>query len=200
MELFIPGLILLVFCALVTFVIIPRVNPMILAIISLFALVAAGVHHYSLFAAEYRLSTWQYALAAYTPFIVLGFGILFIIASLYYFFATPFTSIAKNINSSAISAINTVTNAATNATGAATGAIGAATGAIGAVTGAIGDVTGAVNAIKNPFTQAVQNMPPASTATNPLTAAINRGINATFNQGQQKSPVIPGLGFRASEI
>jgi hypothetical protein len=172
---------------------------MILAIISLIALIGAGVHHYSLFAAEYRLSTWQYALAAYTPFIVLGLGILFIIASLYYFFATPFTSIARNINAGAMGAINTALGAATNVKGAATGAIGAVTGAIGDATGA---VTGAVNAIKNPFTQAVQNMPPANTATNPLTAAINRGINTTFGAGGagQKSPVIPGLGFRASEI
>jgi hypothetical protein len=82
MEIFIPGLLLFFVALLVSFLIVPRFTPLIIAILSL-ALLTYGVYdHYKLFAAEYRLSTWQESLKVYAPAVMLGFVILFIIYSI----------------------------------------------------------------------------------------------------------------------
>jgi hypothetical protein len=186
MELFIPSLIVLVLVAVFAFLIIPRSGPMILAIASLIALIAAGVHHYNLFAYEYQLSTWQNGLASYAPFIVLGLALLVIIGGISFVFMGSETK-AK------------VTNA----------------------------VAAPLEQIQNAVQNSIKTMPNATSATNPLTAALNRGISAVTgpsgpvstapelpansgqllpgfaprqNQNQQRSPLIPGLGFRASEV
>lgn len=92
MELFLPGLIVLVLAAFFIFLILPRMGSVVLVIISLMALVAAGIHHYSLFHSEYSLSTWQYGLQSYAPWVVLGLALLFIIASLFFIFGGSTTS------------------------------------------------------------------------------------------------------------
>ena len=186
MELFIPGLIILLLAAFFAFFVIPRTGPMILAIISLLALLAAGVHHYNLFYSEYTLSTWQNGLTAYAPFIVLGLAILFIIAAITYMFA----------GGSPAEAVEAIKNV----------------------------VTTPMEAVQEAVINSTASMPPANTATNPLTAAINQGIqaiagpvsNAAANipapfapapapvnnrpNNTRPSPIIPGLGFRASEV
>ena len=182
MELFIPSLIVLVLVGFFAFLIVPRTGPMILAIVSLIALIAAGVHHYNLFAFEYQLSTWQYGLANYAAYIVMGLALLVIIAGISYVFVGSETK-AK------------ITNA----------------------------VSTPMEQIQNAVQNSIKNMPSAASATNPLTAALNRGINAVTgpsgpvavgselgappaapprtNQYQnQRSPMIPGLGFRPSEV
>ena len=189
MELFIPTLIVVVITALFAFLIVPRMGPMSLAIISLLALIGAGIHHYLLFSTEYRMSTWQYSVMAYAPLIVFGLALLFIIAAAWYLIKTPFMTSNSNIPEKPLEAINSGMNTL-------------------------------FNAVKTPFAQAqnaIKNMPPASTATNPFTAAINTGLkniastlpNMSGNTGPKppaagrntiKSPVIPGLGLRASEI
>lgn len=180
MELFIPSLIVLVLVAFFAFLIIPRTGPMILAIVSLLALIAAGVHHYNLFAFEYQLSTWQYGLANYAAYIVMGLALLTIIGGISYVFTGSETK-AKIANA----------------------------------------VSTPMEQIQVAVQNSIKNMPSAGSATNPLTAAMNRGINAftgpsgpvaigpegpppaapRMNQYQnQRSPMIPGLGFRPSEV
>jgi hypothetical protein len=181
MELFLPSLMIIVVMAFFAFLVIPRTGPMILAAVSLVALIAAGIHHYKMFYSEYYLSTWQNGLAAYAPFVILGLAILFIIAAIFYMFSGGETKSA-------------IANA----------------------------VSTPMEAIQEVVSNSVANMPPASTATNPLTAAINKGINAAANvvgntgpapvanrpvnrppnrpANALKSPNIPGLGFPPSAV
>ena len=132
-----------------------------------------------MFYSEYTLSTWQYSLAAYTPWIVLGLSFVFIISALMFMFSG-------------------------------------------------GNVKGAMNAVSTPMEsiqEAVANsaaaMPSAASATNVVTATLNRAMNgasgnsasgnsasapgAGFGFGNNKknnvkSPVITGLGFPASDV
>jgi hypothetical protein len=146
MELFIPGLIVFVLVAFFIFLILPRMGPMVLAVASLIALVAAGIHHYTFFSSEYALSTWQYGLASYAPFLVLGLAILFIISALLFVFGG---------GSSVAEAIATP-----------------------------------MEQIQEAVVNSVNAMPSANTATNPLTAAINTGLNAIGigNSGNARAP------------
>lgn len=89
MEIFLPGLIVILLIAFFIFLVLPRMGPMVLAVVSLVTLIAAAMHHYTLFYSEYKLSTWQYALSAYTPFIVLGFAIIFIITTIMFIVGGP---------------------------------------------------------------------------------------------------------------
>jgi len=179
MELFLPSLIILVLLAFFIFLVLPRTGPMVLAVVCLIALIAAGINHFSMFYSEYTLSTWQYSLAAYTPWIVLGLSFVFIISALMFMFSG-------------------------------------------------GNVKGAMNAVSTPMEsiqEAVANsaaaMPSAASATNVVTATLNRAMNgasgnsasgnsasapgAGFGFGNNKknnvkSPVITGLGFPASDV
>jgi uncharacterized membrane protein len=150
---------------------------MILAVISIIALIAAGVHHYNMFHSEYTLSTWQYGLAAYAPWIVLGIAFLFILAALGFLFGDADTK-SKVMNI----------------------------------------VSTPMEAIQNAVANSANVMPSANTATNPITAAINTGLNAITNitggntkpantttstnnaAAKQPSPLLPGLNFSASQI
>lgn len=130
MEIFIPGLIIMLLAAFFIFLVLPRMGPMVLGIVSLVALVAAGVHHYNMFHSEYALSTWQYGLAAYAPWVVLGLALLFIVASLFFVFggsenraavlnavSTPMEAIQNAVSGSAnaMPSANTATNPVTAA-------------------------------------------------------------------------------------
>lgn len=182
MELFLPGLIVFVVAAFFVFLVLPRMGPVVLAIASLVALIAAGVHHYTYFSSEYALSTWQYGMASYAPFFVLGLAILFIISALMFVFGSSDT---KN---SVMSAIATP-----------------------------------MEAIQEAVANSANALPPANTATNPLTAAINTGLNAIGVKGNNTnvgaaaapaaprpnnkpanqpvaSPFIPGTNIRPSQI
>jgi hypothetical protein len=87
MEFFLPSILfLLVACGIVFFVI-PRFGPLVLAGISLILLILGIYNHYSMFATEYRLSTWQSGMIGYAPFIMIGALVLAII--LYLFYLTP---------------------------------------------------------------------------------------------------------------
>lgn len=95
--------------------------------------------------------------------------------------------------------------------------------------GDISQITTPMALVQTNVQASVENMPPASTATNPLTAAINSGINAMgastsapapannaaraannaaraannaarANAAKAKSPNIPGAGFPASQV
>lgn len=86
MELFVPGLIILIIAGFYVFLVLPRLGPMVLAVVSLLALVLAGINHYSMFYNEYKLSTWQFTLAAYTPWVVLGLALVTMIGAIIFMF------------------------------------------------------------------------------------------------------------------
>lgn len=87
MELFLPSLIIFVLVGFFIFLVLPRTGSMVLAVICLIALIAAGFNHFNMFYSEYKLSTWQYSLAAYAPWVVLGVSFVFIISAVMYMFA-----------------------------------------------------------------------------------------------------------------
>ena len=86
MELFLPGVIVLLLSAFFAFMVIPRMGTMILIIVSVLALLLAAGHHYYMFSSEYTLSTWQNALAGYAPWVVVLIAIVLIVGGLEYVF------------------------------------------------------------------------------------------------------------------
>jgi hypothetical protein len=86
MELFLPSLIILLLASLFSFFVVPRMGATVLVVVSILALIAAGVHHYSMFSSEYQLSTWQLGLQANAPWVVLGLAFLFLLAAMFYMF------------------------------------------------------------------------------------------------------------------
>lgn len=105
MELFLPGLVTLLLAGFFVFLVLPRFGTTVLVITSLVALILAGIHHYSMFSSEYRLSTWQVGLAGYAPWIVVILAIFFIIGAMQYLFTggaspSPAETITKNLTAS----------------------------------------------------------------------------------------------------
>jgi uncharacterized membrane protein len=175
MELFVPGLIIIVLLAFFIFLVLPRMGSLVLAVVCLIALIAAGINHYSMFYSEYTLSTWQYGLAAYTPWVVLAVSFVFIISAIMFMVGGPDTK-AKIMNA----------------------------------------VSTPMEAIQEAVANSAAAMPSAASATNAVTATLNRVINTNvsapvpapvptgpFNTNRKnnaKSPNIPGLGFKASDL
>lgn len=88
MEFFIPGLLLFLISLAVTAFIAPKATPVMAAILSAVFLTYGVYHHYKLFAAEYRLSTWQDGLKIYAPAIM----ILAVLLVVFYGILAFFTS------------------------------------------------------------------------------------------------------------
>ena len=86
MELFLPGIIVLLLASFFAFLVVPRLGTMILVITSVISLILAGTHHYYMFSSEYTLSTWQNALTAYTPWVMIFLSLLFLIGAMQYIF------------------------------------------------------------------------------------------------------------------
>jgi hypothetical protein len=150
---------------------------MILAITCLFALLAAGVHHYSLFKSEYRLSTWQYGLASYSAIIVLGLAILAIIGAIFYLFSGGETKA-------------TIVNAITTPMEKIQNAVANSANIMPAANTATNPVTAAINKGINAVADAASNLP--------IPAALTP--NANLQRNKQISPPLPGLGFSASQV
>jgi hypothetical protein len=148
MEIFLPGLLVLLISALFVFMVLPRMGPIVLAIVCAVAVVGVLIHHYSMFAPEYRLSTWQNGLAAYAPVILLAVAILIIIAV----------------------AVSLFTGKSVTET-----------------------IQAPIQTIQSGITASIEAMPSASTATNPVTSALNTAIKNTKS-------LIPTLGYRASNV
>ena len=111
MELFLPGLVTLLLAGFFVFLVLPRFGTTVLVVTSLVALILAGIHHYSMFSSEYRLSTWQVGLASYAPWMVVILAILFIIGAMQYMFtpasgfmgmtgSAPIETLTKNLSAS----------------------------------------------------------------------------------------------------
>jgi hypothetical protein len=113
MEFFIPGLFLFLVAILLTFIIAPRATPLIAAILSIVFLTFGVYEHHKMFAAEYRLSTWQDGLKIYAPAIMIGMIIIFIIYSILAFFTKGTIPVPSIPNISAPNE-NTVTNTIVN--------------------------------------------------------------------------------------
>jgi hypothetical protein len=121
MELFIPGLLLFLVSVAISFVVAPRFTPLVVALLSLGFLTYGVYNHYKMFAAEYRLSTWQESLKLYAPAIMIGAIILFIIYAILAFFtkgAVPVPAlpnvIAPNENTATNSIVNSLNQLANN--------------------------------------------------------------------------------------
>jgi len=96
MELFIPGLCLFFLTIAITFLVVPRFTPLIIAVLAIVVLVVAIWQHYTMFQDEYRLSTWQESLKIYAPAIMIIAIILFIIYTILSLFtkgAVPIPSV-----------------------------------------------------------------------------------------------------------
>lgn len=86
MEFFIPGLLLFLVSIVISFILAPRFTPLVVALLSIGFLSYGVYDHYKMFAAEYRLSTWQNSLKIYAPAIMIAAIIIFIIYSILAFF------------------------------------------------------------------------------------------------------------------
>jgi len=123
MELFLPGIIVILLAAFFVFLILPKMGSTILVVTSVIALLAVAYNHYTMFATEYRLSTWQLMFASNGPWIVLLLAFFFIIASMQHIFSgtTGETSPLEKIGNAVAASIavtpkaNTATNPVTEA-------------------------------------------------------------------------------------
>ena len=185
-----PGLIILLISAFFVFLVLPRMGPMVLAIASLIALIAAGVNHYSQFYSEYKLSTWQTGLAAYAPWVTLGFALITMISSILYSVSSPETK-AKVAN-----AVTTPMELIQNKVANSASIMPSAESATNPITAAINSV------IANTTTIA----PSASSSSSAGAGAgagaegAGAGAEAVRRNNTTKSPNIPGAGFSASGI
>lgn len=121
MEFFIPGLFLFLFAIAISFLIAPKITPMIASILSLVLLVYGVYDHYNMFASEYRLSTWQEGVKIYAPAIMIIGIILFVIYGILSFFTSgevPVPSIPNitlpTTNTITESIVNSISNVANN--------------------------------------------------------------------------------------
>ena len=143
MELFVPGLIILIIAGFYVFLVLPRLGPMVLAVVSLLALVLAGINHYSMFYNEYKMSTWQYTLAAYTPWVILGFALITMLAAIVFMF-TGSEGASKVMN-----AVSTPMEAIQVAVGNSVNSMPSANSATNPLTAALNSVVNTVAGPKN---------------------------------------------------
>ena len=146
MELFIPSIFAILTAAIIVMYVLPRFSPVVLGVLALIFLVMAAWHHYTFFASEYQISTWQLPLVQYAPYLLIGGLVLFMLFFIINFIGTgssaaaaPIAAMNESVNKVANTAIanvnkaaNTMTNAMKNLTGsnkpANTGANRAANG------------------------------------------------------------------------
>jgi hypothetical protein len=110
MEFFLPGIATLLIAALIVFLILPRLGAPVLAVLSLLLLVYGVYNHIQLFSSEYRYSTWQERLKDYSPFIIIGTMVVFIIGYITVLFST---NGANSLPANAVpmnSAVNEIVN------------------------------------------------------------------------------------------
>jgi hypothetical protein len=88
MEFFIPGLLVFLLAIAISFVLVPRFTPLIIAILSIVLLTYGVYDHYKMFASEYRLSTWQDGLKIYAPALMIAAIIIYIIYAILAFFTS----------------------------------------------------------------------------------------------------------------
>ena len=214
MELFIPSVLLLLLAAAVIFFVLPKFGPAALAMISVVLLVLGIYQHMNAFGSEYRLSTWQYSLTSYAPYIMVG-GLLLVIG-FYLLTLSPFgrvnagttapvlpemPSVAEMPNAS--TATNAVTAGVNNALKGITNVAGNAAAAVGlgnankgannkgagVLAAPLAAATGAVNTAVSGIANVAKNV------TTGITNAVSGVANTiTGNKGANKSSGNTGLG------
>jgi hypothetical protein len=123
MEFFIPSILLFLLAIGLSFIISPRMTPLVVAILSV-GLLSFGVYsHYKMFKSEYRLSTWQESLKIYAPAVMIAAICIFIIFSILSFFSKGSVPIPVTPNMTEASS-NTATNKVTSTINDATQSIG----------------------------------------------------------------------------
>jgi len=223
MEFFLPSVLLLLLAAAVVFFVFPRFGPTTLAFLSL-ALLAFGIYqHVSAFGSEYRLSTWQYDIKGFAPYIMMG-GVLAVIA-FYLLNLSPLgranttaPSLPEAPTVANMPSANTATNAVTaGVNNALKGAANAAAavglgnaakannkGAVEAVNKVANTAVAAVNKTVNGITNAITG------AANAITGNTNKGANqgglanalglgGNTKPANSKGTRIPGLNFPLSQ-
>ena len=138
MELFLPGIAALLISALIVFMVLPRLGAPVLVGLSVVLLVFCLYNHYTLFASEYRLSTWQEQLKWYAPVILYGGITIAVLMYLGHLYSGKGASIlpASNISNTPTN----VTEAVNNTAVVATNAVNAVSNAVG-----LGNVLGNAN-------------------------------------------------------
>jgi hypothetical protein len=176
MEFFLPSVLVLLVAAAVVFFVFPRFGATTLAFLSL-GLLAFGIYqHVSAFGSEYRLSTWQYDIAGYAPYIMVG-GVLAVIA----FYLLNLSPLGKaNTTAPALPEAPTVANMppANTATNAVTAGVNnALKGAANAAA-----AVGLGNAVKgNNKGLAAPAVEAANKVANTAVAAVNKTVNGIGN-------------------
>lgn len=176
MELFIPGLVLLLLSALFCFLVIPRIGSSILAVICIVALIIVGIHHYTIFSSEYSLSTWQNSLASSAPFVTLGLSFVFMIGAALFVFGG---------SDSKSSVTNMIATPLENFKEAVVNSL---------------NVMPTANTATNPLTSVINSGINSFAANNASSGNSGNNGNSGNRNKKNKSPVIPGLNFPASEI
>jgi hypothetical protein len=195
MELFLPGLIVLLIAGLFAFFVIPRIGSTILIVICLIALIAAGIHHYTFFAGEYALTTWQYGLAAYAPWVVLALALVFVLAAISFFFSSPETK------ATVLNAVSTPMAAVQEAAAEATANMPSAATATNPFTAAVNTALKNAGNLGAAAAGAAAGAAPSSNTNGSSAAGAGGNQNKKNNRPNQKgSPLIPGLPFSAGEV
>jgi predicted PurR-regulated permease PerM len=153
MEFFLPGVLLFLVAIMVVYFIAPNITPFVTAILAIIFLTFGVYTHYSMFKAEYRLSTWQEGFKIYAPAIMIIAIILFILYSMVSIFTNihvpvpempklempntdSLTNYTMNVYNNVANKVSTATNSLSNT------------------------VSNATNSLKNSLTTSNQNKKP----------------------------------------
>ena len=115
MEFFLPSLFIIALAAIVVFAVLPRFAPVVLAGLALLLLAMGLYQHATFFATEYRLSTWQDGLVAYSPYIMIGGLLLVLFLFLLYLLPGRAPSLPEIPTQLELPPANTATNLVTEA-------------------------------------------------------------------------------------
>jgi len=84
MEFFLPSILLMIFAAAVVFAVVPKMTPLLLAVVAVLCLVIAVYNHYSLFKNEYKIMSWADTASQVSPYLISGLVIILVVGYLLY--------------------------------------------------------------------------------------------------------------------
>jgi len=167
MELFLPSVLVFILAALMVFLVLPRLSPLLLVMMAIVLVVVGTYHHFKMFWDEYRQSTWQESLKIFAP------GIIIAMIFVYLFFAIA----SFYMGGKASAAPNMELPPANSATNPLTAAINTTLGAVNTVAETMNTAAAsAVNTVKNALPNSLSG---PSTNTNTNTNKKNNGSAPT---------------------
>lgn len=110
MDFFIPSLLVLLISAIVVFVVVPKLGPVTMLILSIALLLFAVMHHIRMYKSEYTLSTWPMLLSTYGPYIVLGTVLLFILFFIFSSYGGPSVPVPNVTGNTVVESANGIIN------------------------------------------------------------------------------------------